>query len=215
MVRTARFALRWAAPALAVAALSTAPASAQQGAPVNIDRNGVLILIRSTLLALDDANKTGNYTVLRDMGAPRFQANTAARLGEIFLPQRRDGLDLSAVAVLEPQLSVLPQTDGNGVMHIAGFFPSAPAQVNFDLSYAPIGGKWRIFSLSVQIGSASPAAPEAAPAPAAAPPAAAAPAPVAAIKPPANPVRPKPALKPVPAPRPEAAPAPQPPADPQ
>src|SRR4051794_31257542 len=41
--------------------------------PANIDRNGVLILIRSALIALDQGNKTGNYTVLRDLGAPGFQ----------------------------------------------------------------------------------------------------------------------------------------------
>jgi hypothetical protein len=44
--------------------------------------------IRSALLALDQANKTGNYTVLRELGAPGFQAaNTAARLSEIFASQ--------------------------------------------------------------------------------------------------------------------------------
>jgi hypothetical protein len=60
---------------------NAAPAAPQ---PAQIDRNGVLILIRSTVLALDQANKTGNYTVLRDLGAPGFPANTAARLAEIF-----------------------------------------------------------------------------------------------------------------------------------
>jgi YadA-like membrane anchor domain len=40
--------------------------------PAPIDRNGVLILIRSTLLALDQANKTGNYTVLRDLGSTNW-----------------------------------------------------------------------------------------------------------------------------------------------
>ena len=74
---------------------------AQAPKPANIDRNGVLILIRSTLLALDQANKTGNYTVLRDLGAPAFQTNTAARLGEIFAKQRSDNLDLSGVAAIE------------------------------------------------------------------------------------------------------------------
>ena len=53
-------------------------------------------MIRSTLLALDHANKTGNYTVLRDLGAPGFQANTEARLAEIFAAQRKDNIDLSA-----------------------------------------------------------------------------------------------------------------------
>jgi hypothetical protein len=71
--------------------------------PAQIDRNGVLILIRTTLLALDQANKTGNYTVLRDLGAPDFQANSAAQLAEIFAQQRRDNIDLSGVAVLDPQ----------------------------------------------------------------------------------------------------------------
>src|SRR4051812_18904799 len=72
-----------------VAQPATPPPAGQQQAPaeqpIEIDRNGVLILIRSTLLALDHANRTGNYTVLRDLGAPGFYtANTAARLAEIF-----------------------------------------------------------------------------------------------------------------------------------
>jgi hypothetical protein len=53
--------------------------------PAQIDRTSVIVLIRSVLLALQHANDTGNYTVLRDIGAPGFQAaNTASRLSEIF-----------------------------------------------------------------------------------------------------------------------------------
>jgi len=128
-----------------------------------------MILIRSTLLALDQANKTGNYTVLRDLGAPAFQSNTDARLAEIFAAQRRDKLDLSGVAVLDPQLSLLPEIEPNGVMRLAGFFPSVPTQVNFELAFAPVEGQWRLFGVSVGVGSASPA-PPAAPPPAAATP---------------------------------------------
>ena len=135
--------------------------------PAQIDRNGVLILIRSALLALDQANKTGNYTVLRDLGAPEFQANSAARLAEIFAQQRRDNVDLSGVAVIDPQLTLLPQIEANGMMRMAGFFPSVPTQVNFELLYAPVGGRWRLFGLSVSFGQAAPQPP-----PATAPPAA-------------------------------------------
>jgi hypothetical protein len=138
--------------------------------PAQIDRNGVLILIRTTLLALDQANKTGNYTVLRDLGAPDFQANSAAQLAEIFAQQRRDNIDLSGVAVLDPQLTLLPQIEANGMMRMAGFFPSVPTQVNFELLYAPVGGRWRLFGLSVSFGQAAPTAPQ--PPPAVAPPAA-------------------------------------------
>ena len=162
---------------------------AQAPKPANIDRNGVLILIRSTLLALDQANKTGNYTVLRDLGAPAFQTNTAARLGEIFAKQRSDNLDLSGVAAIDPQLSLLPQIEANGLMHMAGLFPSVPQQVNFELAFAPVNGQWRLFGISVTVGQAAPAAPEP---PAQKPPPAPAkpPAPAAAVPPP-------PAKKPV------------------
>ena len=141
--------------------LAQSPKQATPAAPkpAQIDRNGVMILIRSTLLALDQANKTGNYTVLRDIGAPGFQSNSAARLGEIFAKLRNDNLDLSGVAVLDPQLSLLPQIEANGMMHMAGFFPSVPSQVNFDLSFAPVNGQWRLFGISVSIGQSGPVAP--------------------------------------------------------
>ncbi|XUJ36695.1 hypothetical protein ACQ5SK_19580 [Bradyrhizobium japonicum] len=52
----------------------------QPSLPVSLEQ--ALYLIRSTLLSLNDANRTGNYTVLRDLAAPDFQArNAAADLG--------------------------------------------------------------------------------------------------------------------------------------
>jgi hypothetical protein len=128
--------------------------------PAQIDRNGVLILIRTALLALDDANKTGNYSVLRDLGAPGFrEVNSDARLAEIFASQRKQNLDLSGVAVLDPQLSVLPQIEANGMMRMAGFFPSVPAQVNFELLYAAVDRQWRLMGIAVSLGQTGPVAP--------------------------------------------------------
>jgi cell division septation protein DedD len=148
-----------AAVVAAITSAAHAETPAQAPKPAQIDRNGVLMLIRSSLLALDQANKTGNYTVLRDIGAPGFQSNSAARLGEIFAKLRNDNLDLSGVAVIDPQLSLLPQIEANGLMHMTGFFPSVPTQVNFDLSFAPVNGQWRLFGISVSIGQSGPAAP--------------------------------------------------------
>jgi hypothetical protein len=144
------------------------PALAQNAPtrPAQIDRNGVLILIRSALTALDQANKTGNYTVLRDLGAPAFRVNTAARLAEIFGKQRADNLDLSGVTAIEPQLTVMPELGANNLMRMAGFFPSVPAQINFELVFAPVDGQWRLFGLTVALAQTAPVPP--APPPAAA-----------------------------------------------
>jgi hypothetical protein len=147
------------------------PAGPGKPKPANIDRNGILILVRSALLAVDQANKTGNYTVLRDLGAPGLQANTAAQLAEIFANQRKQGIDLAGVAVLEPQLTLLPQIETNGMLHMAGFFPSVPLRLNFELLFAPTDHQWKLFGISVNLGNNSPQAPDAPQAPA--PPAAA------------------------------------------
>lgn len=82
-----------AAPAGAPAPAAT-PATGSLPVPagrqaVQIDRNNIVFLVRSTLLALHHANETGNYSVLREMSAPGFQsANNPARLTEIFEPAR-------------------------------------------------------------------------------------------------------------------------------
>ena len=162
-----RFGLRCAILAVLLAGTGlpcvaqTKPATDQAAAkPAQIDRNGVLILIRTTLLALNAANETGNYTVLRDLGSPNFRdANTASRLAEIFASQRAQKLDLSGVAVLDPQLTLLPQIEPNGLLHLAGFFPSAPLQINFELLFAAVDGRWKLLGLAVNVGSSAPAAP--------------------------------------------------------
>ncbi len=140
----------------------TAPVAPPQARPAPIDRNGVLILVRSTLLAVHQANETGNYTVLRELGAPGFQAaNTSARLSEIFASLRSQKIDLSGVTVLEPRLTVLPEIAPNGQMRMAGFFPSVPLQVNFELIFAPVDGRWRPFGIGITVGQSVPVAPAA------------------------------------------------------
>jgi hypothetical protein len=146
-----------AAGAAFQAVAQTPPPATHQA---QIDRNGLLILVKSTLIALDQANKTGNYSVLRDLAAPGFAAaNNPAQLAEIFANLRRDKTDLSGVLVLEPQLTIMPEINAGGMLHFAGFFPSAPAQINFELLFAPIDRQWRLFGVSTNVGSSAPAAP--------------------------------------------------------
>ena len=67
--------------------------------------------------------------------------------------------------MIDPQLSPLPEIEPNGMMRMAGFFPSVPTQVNFELAFAPVNGQWRLFGISVSIGQTGPAAPEPPPPP--------------------------------------------------
>ena len=136
------------------AATTAKPAAA----PQSFNMTAIVALIRNSLIALDHGNKTNNYTVLRDLAAPAFQINTAARLSDIFAGLRRDGLDMSGVVVVDPTLTRGPKIEKNGLLHVAGAFPSGPQVLNFDVTYAPVDNQWRLFGISVGLKPASPAA---------------------------------------------------------
>jgi hypothetical protein len=109
-----------------------------------------LFLVRATLLTLNDANRSGNYTVLRDLAAPDFQAqNTAADLAVHFTDLRSRKIDLFAVAELAPQFAPAPAVDASRRLHLTGFFPTRPLQINFDLTFQVVNGQWRLLAISV------------------------------------------------------------------
>jgi hypothetical protein len=110
----------------------------------------IVVLIRSALMSLNDALHTGNYTVLRDVASPSFrEANSAGRLNQIFSGLAAQGIDLGAVAILSPKLPQTPSIDQNRRLHIAGFFPGEPVQLNFELVFEVVGNQWRLYAISV------------------------------------------------------------------
>lgn len=110
------------------------------------------MLIRTTLIALSQANVTGNYTVLRDLGSPAFQAaNSAARLTEAFTDLRRRRLDFSPILFFDPKLVRQPALDEAGRLRLRGFIETRPEQINFDMLFENVGGDWRLFGLAVQM----------------------------------------------------------------
>jgi hypothetical protein len=122
----------------------------QQQPAMPVSTEQALYLVRSTLLTLNDANQSGNYTVLRDLAAPDFQAhNTAADLSQIFSDLRRRNFDLYGAALLAPQLTAVPALDQRGFLHLAGYFPTKPQQINFDLLFQNVANQWRLYGISI------------------------------------------------------------------
>jgi hypothetical protein len=134
--------------------------AAQPAKPGVPDDLKLIILIRTALIALNQANLTGNYSVLRDIAAPSFQqANNPARLGEIFADLRVRKIDLSPITVIDPKLARAAFVNDQGMLRITGFFLMKPEQVNFDLAFQPVDGQWRLFGISVNTSQAKPPAP--------------------------------------------------------
>ena len=112
----------------------------------------MLGLIRTTIIAINQANQTGNYTVLRDLGAPDFRnANDASRLAAIFQVLREQGIDFTPLLQIPPEVSETPSIDAQGLLHLVGFFPTEPLRVNFDMSFQAEKGRWRPYTISVYL----------------------------------------------------------------
>jgi hypothetical protein len=118
----------------------------------------LLVLIRTTLDALNQAVQTGNFTVLRDLGSPIFQqANSPAQLGVIFADLRNRNIDLSPVVVVTPQITEPPSITPEQLLRLVGYFPTNPLQVQFQMLFQPVNGQWRLYGMAVNT-IASPAA---------------------------------------------------------
>lgn len=141
-----------------------APAAAAPSSEIP-DGAALSILIRRTLLTLNDANMSGNYSVLRDLAAPGFQTtNNAARLAEIFASIRKLDLDLAPVIYFDPKLVRQPEIDANGMLRLSGFIPTRPQQINFDMLFQKVANRWRLFGIAVNTAPAPDGAVSAAPA---------------------------------------------------
>ena len=147
-----------------VVPLAHAQTPHQQNGPV-MEEALALALIRDTLIALNHANWTGNYSVFRDYAAPSFAAaNDPVKLTAIFQPIRAAGLDLLPVLVLNPHYSKVGPVDDGKRFRLNGYFPSQPKHVGFDLVYEPVNNRWKLFSISVApldpVADTQPLAPE-------------------------------------------------------
>ena len=112
------------------------------------------------MAALDHANQTGNYSVLRDLGAPSFQANnSAATLAGTFAALRNQRLDVANTLIVTPTFEIPPTIIEGGLLRTRGSFPLRPNPIGFDLLFQNVGGQWKLFGIAVVPLSAQPVPP--------------------------------------------------------
>jgi len=115
-----------------------------------IDRAELAMLIKSTIVALQNANQTGNYSVLRDLGTPVFRERfDQAMLTAAFSNLRARHVNLTPIMLLQPNLAKEPELTPRNQLHIAGYFQTQPLQVKYEMLFLHIDGVWRIDGLAV------------------------------------------------------------------
>ncbi|MEQ9243421.1 hypothetical protein [Roseovarius indicus] len=136
--------------AVLVAFLLAQVAVAQEEAPSPPGRAETARLVWSTLIAVDHANRTGNYAVLRDLGAPDFRsANDPAKLAVVFASIRARDLGLERVVLSNPVYSEEPGLTETGLYEVKGRFPGRPEGISFELYFQYAEGAWKIYALAI------------------------------------------------------------------
>jgi len=133
-------------PAPTPAGPAAVPAPA--GPPIGYPQ--ALILIRTHLAAVQQANETSDYDVLFRLGARGFQAaNPPARLAQIFAPVR--AYNLNAAMVLEPKFIEAPHLLADQKLAMKGVFDVQGKHIEFGMIFTAEEGRWRLFDIAVQV----------------------------------------------------------------
>ena len=138
----------------------TAPAPPATPMPATPDIDGMVWM---TMATVHGAITSGNYSVLRDVAAPGFQAaNDTTKLAGIFARLRADGVDLSRTLLATPVFRAPPRLIQPGLLQVQGSFALRPVALDFEILYQWTGGQWRMFGVAISTGRL-PTEPSAAP----------------------------------------------------
>ena len=108
------------------------------------------VLIRSTLSTFNDANMTGDYSVLLAKSAPQFQSQfTAEKLASSFEQFRKNQLYFEDVVTADYDSSEKAKLDGDGALVLAGVFKTDEMTVKYKLRFAATNKVWKVIGIDV------------------------------------------------------------------
>jgi hypothetical protein len=145
------------AGALIGALFLTAPAHAQDKVPSAIMQE---ILIKTALLTFNDANLTGNYTVMhaklakafRDKVTPDSLKQTLDSLKQTFKAFADQKADMGLIVAMPPVASSEPIINAvRGSLELRGYFATKPSRVTYELDFLPSEGQWKLALIDIRI----------------------------------------------------------------
>lgn len=137
----------------AVIALATPCRADVKVRPIAITEENIqmaLMLVRSAVIALDQANLTGNYAVFHAMTVPALRERfLPADYAEYYAPMRRAKVDLGPALISPATFDRTPYLDENGYLTLEGSLKTKPAGTSFRLVMGKWQDRWLIVSLDL------------------------------------------------------------------
>lgn len=114
-------------------------------------------IARLMLLRIDDALRSGNYSVLRDLAAPSLHDTvTPADLAILLAPLRDRRLELTAASVLDPVFTEAIVVSDGAKMRLMGYLPTAPQRISFEFVLHASGGMWLLSEVAISASEVVP-----------------------------------------------------------
>jgi hypothetical protein len=107
-------------------------------------------IIKSSLLTFNDANLSGDYTVMNALGSKPFRETVSPQqLKEAFKVFSEKQLDISAVVSAKPVVTRPTVVNSDGVMITEGYFDTPNMRVSYTLKHLLSDGKWKLLGVNV------------------------------------------------------------------
>ena len=134
---------------LVSALLLLMPAHAQDKIPSALQQE---ILIKASLLTLNDANVTGNYTVLHAKLGKQFRDRiTPDKLKQAFKSFADQKVDWDLIAARTPVATSEAKIDNRGALILRGYFDTKPSRLTYELDFMISEREWKPITLNVKL----------------------------------------------------------------
>jgi len=105
-------------------------------------------------LRFNDANLSGNYSVLRDRASRQFrEQNSLSKVSGAFKVFRDLGINLEEVITRDIQPDEDGETAHGGILRLSGFMDLSQYRMKYELRYVNDGGEWKLLSINVDVKS--------------------------------------------------------------
>jgi hypothetical protein len=110
------------------------------------------VLIKGTLLTFNDANLTGNYTVMNSKLSKPFRDQFPAdKLKETFKDFSDKQINFDVIAAKPPIPEGDAKIDGEGTLGLNGHFDTTPKKVKYHLDFIRSEGEWKPVGINVDV----------------------------------------------------------------
>ena len=108
------------------------------------------VLVKSSMLTFNDANLTGNYTVLNAVGSKAFREQLPPeKLKAGFKEFAEKQIDLSPAILSKPVWTKPASINKDGLLTVEGHMDTAKFRVTYSFDYIMSDGDWKLIGLKV------------------------------------------------------------------